>query len=175
MPCGFRLVADSKSKDIVISYKDKPATLYLDQLTAEYKAQPLAEVPAGAMHLTALDLDNDGNLDMAFAASGVGESCLATSERSSMRRWMLGPAPGVFADLGNRGFTDFIAGGSVRQNVGDLQFIKPEAESGIPKQATAWAHADFNGDGLAGSRRDRRWQARTADEPDDHRESLAAA
>jgi tetratricopeptide (TPR) repeat protein len=143
---GFRLVADTKSKDIVISYKDKPATLYLDQLTAEYKAQPLAEVPAGAKHLTALDLDNDGNLDIAFAASGVEK--VVRNQRSKFDSPLdVGSAPGVFADLGNRGFTDFIDGGSVHQNVGNLQFIQPKAESGIPKEATGWAAADFDGDG----------------------------
>jgi tetratricopeptide (TPR) repeat protein len=143
---GFRLIADSKSKDIVISYKDKPATLYLDQLTAEYKAQPLTEVAAGATHLTALDLDNDGNLDIAFADSGI-EKVVRNQRTKFDSPVEVGPAPGIFADLGNRGFADFIGGGSVRQNVGDLQFIKPKAESGIPRETTAWANADFDGDG----------------------------
>jgi tetratricopeptide (TPR) repeat protein len=144
---GFRLIADSKSKDIVISYKDKPATLYLDELTAEYKAQALAEVPAGATHLTALDLDNDGNLDIAFASSGVEK--VTRNERTKFDSPVdVGSAPGIFADIGNRGFTDFLGGGSVRQNVGGLQFIEPKAESGIPQKATAWAQGDFDGNGL---------------------------
>ena len=145
---GFRLIADSKSKDIVISYKDKPATLYLDQLTAEYKATPLAEVPSGATHLTALDLDNDGNLDIAFTSAGA-EKVVRNERTKFVSSVEVGTAPGIFADLGNRGFTDFIGGGSLRQNVGNLQFIQPKAESGIPREATAWVQGDFDGDGRA--------------------------
>src|SRR5262249_25032930 len=63
----IRVVADSKSKDLIISYKDHPGTLYLDQLTAEYKATPLTQLPAGASHLDTLDLNNDGNLDVVFS------------------------------------------------------------------------------------------------------------
>jgi tetratricopeptide (TPR) repeat protein len=143
----FRLIADSKSKDLIVSYRDKPSALYLDQLTADYKVQALPEVPAGATHLTVTDLDNDGNLDVAFTAGAV-----AKISRNRKTRFdppvELGPAPVSFADLAGRGFADVVASGIVRQNGGDLDFFEPASAGQVPKNVLAWAHADFNGDGL---------------------------
>jgi tetratricopeptide (TPR) repeat protein len=143
----FRMVADSKSKDLIVSYKNKPATLYLDRLTADYQPKPLPQVPAGATNLAAIDLDNDGNLDVAFTSGSVAK--IARNERTSFDSPVdLGAAPAGFADLANRGFTDVAGPGTLRQNIGDLHFIEPDGEAAIPKAVVAWAHADFNGDGL---------------------------
>ncbi len=143
----FRLIADSKSKDIVISYKDKPATLYLDQLTAEYKAEPMPQVPAGAEHLHAIDIDNDGNLDIAYFSSG--RVSVVRNERTKFDSPVaIGPGPGVFSDFANRGFPDLAGGGEIRQNGGEMQFIQPRASGGLTNDAGASVSADFNGDGL---------------------------
>ena len=147
---AFRMVADTKSKDLLVTYKDRPATLYRDNLTAQYAPQRVTEIPAGAAHLSALDLDNDGNLDIAFVdASKEGRPTekVARNQRTGFASPVdIGPAEGTFADFANRGFADYISGGSIRQNVGDLQFLSEKEIAKNP--ATSWVAADFNGDGL---------------------------
>jgi tetratricopeptide (TPR) repeat protein len=143
----FRLIADSKSKDIVVSYRDKPATLYLDQLTAEYKAEPLPRVPAGAARLSAIDIDNDGNLDIAYFSSG--QVSVVHNVRTKFDAPIaIGPGPGVFSDFANRGFSDLAGGGEIRQNAGGMQFIQPHASGGLTNSAALYISADFNDDGL---------------------------
>jgi tetratricopeptide (TPR) repeat protein len=143
----FRLVADTKSKDLVISYKDKSAVLYLDQLTADYKMQPVPEIPAAATDLSVRDLDNDGNLDLIYSAAGTVN--VVRNERTKFDPAVsLGSAPAVFADLGNRGFADLAGGGALLQNAGEMHFIKPAAVSGFDVKPKFLVTADFNGDGL---------------------------
>jgi hypothetical protein len=143
----FRLIADTKAKDLAIAYRDKPAMLYLDQLTADFKPQPLPEIPAGATDLRSIDLDNDGNLDLIYTA---GESVSAVrNERTRFASPVtLGPSPGTLADFAGRGFTDFAAGTSLAQNAGAMHFLKAATVSGIPRDGEFRASADFNGDGL---------------------------
>jgi tetratricopeptide (TPR) repeat protein len=143
----FRLLADTKAKDLVISYRDKPAMLYLDQLTAEFKAQPLPEIPAGAMNLRAMDLDNDGNLDLVYSAAD--SVSVVRNERTKFAApVLLGSAPGVLSDFAARGFSDFAGKDGLVQNAGSLQFVKPAAVTGLPSDMEEWTTADFNGDGL---------------------------
>ncbi len=144
---AFRLKADTKSKDLFVTYKDRGAVLYLDELMATYKAQPMSAVPAGATHAATLDLDNDGNLDIAFETpSGT---MVARNEGTSLAApKLLAATPVAFADLGNRGFTDYVSPTGVRQNQGALQFVEPKSVQGLPV-AKAWVAADFTGDGLA--------------------------
>jgi len=142
----FRLAADSKSKDLAITYKDHGAVLYLDQLTATYKAQPFEGIPAGAGHLAALDLDNDGGLDLAFQTSG------GTFVARNLRTGLAAPvriadSAAQFGDLANRGFTDLVTADGVMQNQGLLQFAAPQAPSGWRK-ASAWTAANFSQSGL---------------------------
>jgi Tfp pilus assembly protein PilF len=144
----FRAIADSKSKDLIISYKDHPGTLYLDQLTAEYKPVQLAQLPAGASHLDVLDLNNDGNLDVMFSAGS--ETSVIPNRRTHFDAPVaIGTGSGFFADFADRGFTDFFGGAAAYQNVGEMHFIPPAGLKGVPQKATAWAKADFNGDGRA--------------------------
>ena len=137
---AFRMVADTKSKDLLVTYKDKPATLYLDQLTAQYTAQPVSQIPAGATHLSSVDLDNDGNLDIVFDdAAGANRPTekAARNQRTGFALPVdLGPAGGTFADLANRGFADYIAGGSVRQNVGGTSSSWAKAKSSKIRRQT---------------------------------------
>ncbi len=142
----FRLVADSKSKDLVVSYKDKPAVLYLDQLTAEYKSQVLPQIPAGATDLQTFDLDNDSNLDLLYTANG--KTYIARNERTSFGQPLaISEGAAAWADFANRGFAD-VAGATIQQNVGNLRFIAPANVTGLPVNVSRWAAADFNGDGL---------------------------
>jgi tetratricopeptide (TPR) repeat protein len=144
---AFRLVADTKAKDVAISYRDKPAMLYLDQLTAEFKTQPLPEIPAGATNLRSMDLDNDGNLDLIYSAAGSVN--VARNERTKFAAPVaLGAAPGALADFDARGFTDFANASGVAQNGATLHFLKPVAITGLPGETEFWASADFSGDGL---------------------------
>jgi tetratricopeptide (TPR) repeat protein len=143
----FRLIPDTKAKDLVISYRDRPATLYLDQLTAEYKSQPLPQVPAGASDLHSLDVDNDGNLDLAYTASNAVQ--IARNERTKFATPVrVGPAPGVWSDFVDRGFADYAGGSGIFQNTGLLHFAEAAAVTGLPAGIEAWASADFNSDGL---------------------------
>jgi hypothetical protein len=145
---AFRLIADTKTKDFVVSYAGRPATLYLDQLTAEYKSQPLPQIPANAVDLEALDADNDGNLDIAFLHSG--QVSIARNDRGKFEAATpAGAGPGAFSDFANRGFTDFAGNGGVRQNASEMRFIQPKSSTGLVANSTLWVTADFNGDGLA--------------------------
>lgn len=144
---AFRLVSDTKAKDLAIAYRDKPAVLYLDRLTADFKTQPLPEIPAGATNLRSMDLDNDGNLDLVYTA---GES--ASVVRNELTRFAspvtLGPAPGTLADFAARGFTDFADSTGVAQNAGTMHFLKAAAVTRVPGDGEFRVSADFNGDGL---------------------------
>lgn len=142
---AFRVMADSKSKDLLVSYKDRPATLYLDQLTATYTAAPFPQVPAGATHLESLDLTNDSNLDIVYVAQN-GLHAVLNQRGQFQNAIQLAAADGIFADFGNRGWGDLISAGQIKQNVGKLEFIAPKSVSGLPK-ADIWATADFDGDG----------------------------
>jgi Tfp pilus assembly protein PilF len=142
----FRLAADSKSKDLAITYKDHGAVLYLDQLTATYKAQPFDKIPAGARRLAALDLDNDGGLDLTFQAAGgtfVARN-LRTEFATPVR---IADSAAQFGDMADRGFTDLVTANGVMQNQGLLQFAATKAPSGWSK-ASVWAAANFSQSGL---------------------------
>ena len=143
---AFRLLADTKAKDLVVTYKEHPAVLYLDLLTATYKPQSLDKIPAGAFNLQALDLDNDGNLDLVFQTSAG--TAVARNLRSSLADPVnLTAGPAAFSDLANRGFTDLITANGIKQNAGKLEFTDPKTTIGL-SQASAWAAADFTNDGL---------------------------
>ncbi|MGA7414158.1 MAG: FG-GAP-like repeat-containing protein [Bryobacteraceae bacterium] len=143
---AFRLVADTKAKDLVVTYKEHPAVLYLDQLTGTYKPQSLDKIPAGAFNPQAVDLNNDGNLDLVFQTSA------GTAVARNMRTGFADPinltnGPAAFSDLANRGFTDLITTSGIKQSVGNLEFIDPKSVTGL-SQASTWAAADFTNDGL---------------------------
>jgi Tfp pilus assembly protein PilF len=143
---AFRLVADTKAKDLVVTYKDHPAVLYLDQLTATYKPQTLDKVPAGAFNLQVFDLDNDGSLDLVF------QTPAGTAVARNLRTGFADPVTlttgaAAFSDLANRGFTDLVTASAVKQNTGKLEFSDPKSVTGLIP-ATAWTAADFSNDGM---------------------------
>lgn len=107
----FRLVKDSKSFDIVVSYADHGGVIYHDKLNAKYEAMPAKDVEAGARHLqlaydskgqaqvtksasreVAADFDGDGRLDRAE----VGDQVKVRFNRTeTKRRWMRVELAGV--------------------------------------------------------------------------------
>jgi hypothetical protein len=77
---NFRLIADTRGFDLVVTYTDRTTVLYRDQLLGKYVAEDYPSIPMGARNLLAGDFNANGQLDIAF-----------------------GDAPQVFADLRNSG------------------------------------------------------------------------
>lgn len=141
-----RLIPDTKSHDLVITYKDRPAVLYRDRLGGTYQAQTIEAVPAGAAQIVAADLDNDSAADLAWtAAQGAG---VAYNREGGYRRgeWSVG-GPFALIDGGNRGALDAVAKGGLFRNEGLGRFASAAQPEGLPRDVTALAAADFDGDG----------------------------
>lgn len=60
----FRILADSKAFDLIVSYADRPGVLYRDQLVGKYEWSDLPSLPAGSSRLAARDADRDSWLDL---------------------------------------------------------------------------------------------------------------
>ncbi len=58
------LEPDTPGFDLVVSYATRAGVLYRDNLGGAYKAQDLAELPAGAFGLAAGDVNRDGRTDL---------------------------------------------------------------------------------------------------------------
>ncbi len=63
----YRLIADSKSFDLIASYAGRAGVLYHDLLAGKYEALDIA-LPAGAKHLAVADVNHDGALDLQSSA-----------------------------------------------------------------------------------------------------------
>jgi hypothetical protein len=136
---GFRVIADSKAIDLLVSYQDRAGVLYRDQLGGKYKATDIG-LPANAHSLTPYDLNNDGWIDIASSA-GLLINRAGRFEKATVP-WS---APLVVADIGNTGFGDVISGAAVYQNRGLANF-EPAKTAGLT-EGTDWVAADFNSDG----------------------------
>jgi tetratricopeptide (TPR) repeat protein len=107
----FRLFKDSKSFDIVTSYRDREGVLYHDRLNAHYETMPAKDVAAGAAdlqleydstgqsrvgkqapRLVAADFDNDGRMDRAEVGDTVR---LRLNRTDTKHRWMRVQIDGV--------------------------------------------------------------------------------
>lgn len=139
---SFRVIADSKANDLVISYRDRESVLYRDRLAGRYDATPLASLPNGATRLQVSDWNHDGQFDLAFVSTN-GLGLLAN------RHWTWVPqsppaAPAgayVLEDVNNRGMFEIIAGDAVYPLTGAHR-----KAVGL-KIGAAIVAADFNGDG----------------------------
>jgi tetratricopeptide (TPR) repeat protein len=144
---AFRLVADTKAIDLLVSYKDRPAVLYKDRLLGNFEAQTLDQLPAGAGSLSSLDVDNDGSIDVVFHLGktlGVLRNRLGKLERAETG---IAVSSGyALADLETRGLADLIAGQAVYRNQGMLKFAGATKPAGLP-DAVAWLQAEFDCDG----------------------------
>jgi tetratricopeptide (TPR) repeat protein len=141
---SLRVIPDTKGLDLAVSYADHGGALYRDRLRGVFESTPFDAIPPRASSLTAVDLDNDAWMDLAFdTPEGVS---FAVNRDGRFTRQTTGLS-GAFAlaDTANRGFTDLIGGGALRRNLARFQFAKPE-NVGLP-DAEAWTWADFDGDG----------------------------
>ncbi len=137
-----RVIPDTKSHDLVIAYRERPAVLYKDRLGGKYEAQPLAVVPAGATALVAADLNNDSAFDLVWNNGAA----LNKDGKFTKIAWS---AVGSFAlaDLESRGVLDAVASGWVHRNEAQTMFGDRRKAAGLPDNTTWLAAADFDGDG----------------------------
>ena len=141
---AFRIVADSKSLDLAVSYRDRPGVLYRDKLAGKFEAVPLEQLPAGAQLVSAADFDHNGSVDL-VAESG-GKSLLL---RNLDATFASVPAPGaspVLVDLENRAVLDLLTSEAFARNQGQGRFSAAKLPAGLPP-AARWIAADFNLDG----------------------------
>ena len=146
---AFRLVADSKTNDLVVVYKDRTGVLYRDDLAGKYEAIPIDDLPPGTTSVVANDVDQDGWIDLlASYASGVG---LLLNRQGRFEKLPLPPSakgPVTFSDLENRGACELIAGGQIYRNEIASRKTLSKTSSSFP-EATALVSYDFHGDGRA--------------------------
>lgn len=137
----IRVIPDTKSHDMIVSYAGRNAVLYKDRLAGKYEVRELAAVPQGAAGLTVADLNNDSQLDLVWQ----GGAALNQNGAFQTLAW---PAKGSFAlaDFENRGLLDALTAGQVYRNRGKTAFAG-QTGAGIPSEVTALAAADFDGDG----------------------------
>lgn len=142
---SFRVEPDTKGFDLVVTYADREGVLYRDKLQGKYIVENL-KLPAGAMNLSAADLNHDGWIDLVYtAANGTHVSWnkngsfqpgqLLTAERSAF----------AFADLENRGALDIIFGPLVLRNDRKGSFTARQTD--LPAGCASWAVADLDKDG----------------------------
>lgn len=65
----FALSSETPARDLVVSYADRAGVLYEDRLNGQFRAVPLATLPAGARTLAAADFNHDAAVDV--MADGV--------------------------------------------------------------------------------------------------------
>jgi tetratricopeptide (TPR) repeat protein len=137
-----RVIPDTKSHDLVLTYRDRPAVLYKDRLGGRYEAHPAPAVPSGATALMAADLNNDSAPDLVWSSGAA----LNKDGKFAALNWA---AKGSFAlaDLESRGLLDAIASGSVYRNESQGKFGGFGKAAGLSDNTTALAAADFDGDG----------------------------
>ena len=146
---AFRVVPDTKATDLVVAYSDHQGVLYRDELRGSYRATQLDALPAGARSLHAVDIDNDGWIDIGFGgASGAGFVLNRNGEFKASTALAGGGSGIAVADLENRGFQDVVRGDAVHRNHGQAAFAAGKPPAGFPR-ASAWASADFDNDGRA--------------------------
>jgi tetratricopeptide (TPR) repeat protein len=141
-------MADTQGMDLAVAYVDRPGVLYRDRLGGTYEAVPLPALPAGATALRAVDVNNDGWVDL-VVGDGAGLTLLLNDRHGGFRsaRAPAGAkAPFVFADLENRAVSELVAGAAVWRNNGLGAFDTVSKLDGT-EGAVAVAAADFDGDG----------------------------
>lgn len=140
----LRVVPDTKSHDIVVTYSNRPAVLYRDRLGAQYEAQTLNAIPAGASHPRAADINNDSAPDLVWAGNPAG-AALNKDGRFDKSAWPVTSA-GVLADLENRALADVVTATGVARALGGGRWAPPKKIAGLP-DGLAWAAGDFDNDG----------------------------
>jgi Tfp pilus assembly protein PilF len=141
----FDLTPDTDGLDLVVTYSDRPAVLYVDKLGGRYVAQDLNLIPAGAKSIAAMDLDNDAATDLIV---GTGSAAFPVFNRRGT--WEKGadiPSKTnalALADFENHGLEDIAVSGTVLRNQGLAKFASSDAPAA---QAVALTAVDFDVDG----------------------------
>lgn len=142
-----RLIPDTKSHDLVVTYLDRPAVLYHDRLGGTFEARTLQAVPAGAAQIAAGDLDNDGALDLLWNTARGAGLAMNRGGRYQAGAWNVAGSLALI-DTGNRGVVDAVASGWLHRNAGAGKFANSTQPAGLPRNTTALSAADFDGDGM---------------------------
>ncbi len=61
---AYALRSDTAARDVVVSYADRPGTIYTDKLNEVFESMDVPALPAGATELDAQDFDHDGFIDV---------------------------------------------------------------------------------------------------------------
>lgn len=120
---AFRLVADTRGWDLLVSYANGPGVLYRDKLMGKYVAEATAVVPAGTRQFMAADVNNDGHMDV------LAKGALFENRKGVLQAAKSIPGAPLVADAANDGA------------------VSLEAAAKILPNATAWATGDFDKDG----------------------------
>ena len=148
----LRVVPDMMGTDLAVSYGGRNGVIYRDRLRGVYEAVSVEAIGRGALGLTAIDVDNDSWLDLAFTSPEESESIqLALNREGEFEAAAIeGTAARsiVFADFENRGYSDLVSRGSIHRNLGRARFAEGLTPAGL-LSAVAWAESDFDLDGLS--------------------------
>lgn len=139
----FRLIADTKSTDLLVSYADRPGALYRDLLQGVFKEQDVASLPSGARDLRPYDFDNDSYIDVAFLNGGEVKTLANRHGTLEAGAATVRGGGFVFADLENKGLADLVTANGVSRNSGMGRFSASQPRFG---HGVAWTRADFDGD-----------------------------
>ncbi len=143
---AFRVTPDTKEMDLAVAYRDHPGVLYRDQLRGVFKATPIDALPAGARSLQAVDVDNDGWMDLGFVSPAGASLALNREGKFEARAVAPRAASLAFADFEDRGYSDLVAGAALYRDQGLANFAGARKPAGFP-DGVAWTAADFDGDG----------------------------
>lgn len=127
----LRVIPDTKSFDLLVTYAGRASVLYRDRLAGKYQASDIPAVPPSATQLAAWDWNNDSTFDVAFVSNGAVS--VAVNQRGTWKMQSTN-AKGAFtfSDPANSGTSEVIAGNAVYPKIGVAQTL---------------AAADFNLDG----------------------------
>ena len=68
---SFAVRGDTAARDVIVSYQDRPGTIYYDHLNQHFEAADLPELSAGARSLDVQDFNHDGLVDIVSYAPSV--------------------------------------------------------------------------------------------------------
>lgn len=142
----LRVIADSKSFDVAISYEDRSGVVYRDRLGARYEAEPIEALRPAAQQLVAADWDYDSYPDLLYRDANGINLAHNNAGRWSHRAGIASRTGFVAADLNNLGEHTIVAGDVVQALPQDGRTPPPTQPS--VRKANAWTAADFNQDGL---------------------------
>jgi Tfp pilus assembly protein PilF len=142
----FELDPNTNELDLAVLYEPGSLVVYRDRLLGVFEAQPAVPLPAPAVSLLSMDINNDGWSDLLVMTAGGPHLVLNDQGKLIDRPVGAGAAgPMALADFANRSLADLVVGNRVYRNVGKGKF-EPAAANGL-LQGVALAQADFDGDG----------------------------